>query len=127
MLCIACIFIRGSKLQAMLTSQLRGIELSILKKMCLEQLEGMSKKRIIAILNGKITLEFLYPEKRKILTILGEDMDESSDTSDYSDEEMPVAKANNTSGESHPETLTLSNYWIFNKPQSLIYTFSKIN
>ena len=45
--------IRGPKLRAMLTSVLKDIDLTSLKLLCLEQLEGMSKKRIRAILAGE--------------------------------------------------------------------------
>merc|ERR1712226_583414 len=45
--------IRGPKLRAMLTSVLKDIDLTELKLLCLEQLEGMSKKRIRAILAGQ--------------------------------------------------------------------------
>ena len=36
-----------------MTSQLRDLDLETLQKLCLEQLEGMSKKRILHILAGK--------------------------------------------------------------------------
>ena len=45
--------IRGAKMRAMLTSVLKDIDLTELKLLCLEQLEGMSKKRIRAILAGQ--------------------------------------------------------------------------
>ena len=45
--------IHGPKLQAMLTSVLKDIDLDELKELCLEQLEGMSKKRIRSILSGQ--------------------------------------------------------------------------
>ena len=45
--------IRGPKLRAMLTSVLKDIDLTELKLLCLEQLEGMSKTRIRAILAGE--------------------------------------------------------------------------
>ena len=44
--------IKGAKLKAMLTSNLKGLEMAELKDLCLEQLEGMSKKRIRYILAG---------------------------------------------------------------------------
>ena len=43
----------SAKLKAMLTSSLRDLELSELKLLCLDQLEGLSKKRIKYILAGK--------------------------------------------------------------------------
>ena len=45
--------IKGPKLRAMLTSVLKDIDLTELKLLCLEQLEGMSKTRIRAILAGE--------------------------------------------------------------------------
>ncbi len=45
--------IRGAKLRAMLTSTLRDVGMSELKRLCLEELEGMSKKRIKCILKGR--------------------------------------------------------------------------
>ena len=45
--------IRGAKLQAMLTSALRDLDVAELKSLCLEQLEGMSRKRIKCILKGE--------------------------------------------------------------------------
>ena len=44
--------IKGAKLKAMLTSTLRDIPLEELKTLCLEQLEGMSKKRIRYLIAG---------------------------------------------------------------------------
>ena len=46
--------IKGAKLAAMLTSSLRELELEELKTLCLDQLEGMSKKRIKCILAGNL-------------------------------------------------------------------------
>ena len=45
--------IKGAKLKAMLTSSLRDIPLEELKTLCLEQVEGMSKKRIRYLIAGK--------------------------------------------------------------------------
>jgi hypothetical protein len=44
--------IKGPKLKAMLTSTLRDIPVDQLKALCMEQLDGMSKKRIRYILAG---------------------------------------------------------------------------
>ena len=70
--------IRGPKLKAMLTSTLRDIPVSELKSLCLEQLEGMSRKRIRYILAGK-------------------EMEDSSATEDDDDDE-----------EERPETMVLA-------------------
>ncbi len=45
--------IRGAKLRAMMTSALRDLDLNDLKELCLEELEGMSRKRIRCILRGE--------------------------------------------------------------------------
>ena len=45
--------IKDAKLKAMLTSTLRDIPLEELKALCLEQLEGMSKKRIRYLIAGR--------------------------------------------------------------------------
>ena len=45
--------VHGPKLQAMLTSVLKDIDVDELKELCLEQLEGMSKKRIRSVLSGQ--------------------------------------------------------------------------
>jgi hypothetical protein len=60
--------IRGAKLRAMLTSSLREMSVGELKDACLQELEGMSKKRIRCVLRG-------------------EEMLESSDTEDDEDED----------------------------------------
>ena len=60
--------IRGAKLRAMLTSVLKDFDVGEIKELCLEQLEGMSKKRIKCILSGQA-------------------MDESSATEDDDDDE----------------------------------------
>jgi len=49
--------IRGPKLRAMLTSSLKEMTLIELKEACLEELEGMSRKRIKCVLNGEDMLE----------------------------------------------------------------------
>ena len=67
--------IHGPKLQAMLTSVLKDIGVDELKELCLQQLEGMSKKRIRSILAG-------------------EAMDESSDTEDENEEEEQEQEPN---------------------------------
>ncbi|XP_071538077.1 uncharacterized protein [Panulirus ornatus] len=46
--------IRGSKLEAMLPPVLKGIPLKELKKLCLHELRGMSKKRILCCINGQV-------------------------------------------------------------------------
>ncbi|XP_045613612.1 axoneme-associated protein mst101(2) [Procambarus clarkii] len=46
--------IRGSKLEAMLPPVLRSIPLKELKKLCLHELRGMSKKRILCCINGVV-------------------------------------------------------------------------
>ena len=45
--------VKGPKLRAMLTSELKDIDSDELKQLCLEQLEGMSKKRIKSVLAGQ--------------------------------------------------------------------------
>jgi hypothetical protein len=44
---------KGAKLRAMLTSSLKNLDEEELFKPCLEQLKGMSKKRIHYVLAGK--------------------------------------------------------------------------
>ena len=44
--------IKGNKLRAMMTSQLRDLDMDTLKTLCFEQLEGMSRKRILHIIAG---------------------------------------------------------------------------
>ncbi|XP_053645768.2 myb-like protein X [Cherax quadricarinatus] len=46
--------IRGSKLEAMLPPILRNIPVKELKKLCLHELRGMSKKRILCCINGQV-------------------------------------------------------------------------
>ena len=46
--------IKGAKLEAMLSSTLKGLDKDQLKTLCLEQLEGMSRKRIKCILAGNL-------------------------------------------------------------------------
>ncbi|KAK7066859.1 Caspase activity and apoptosis inhibitor 1 [Halocaridina rubra] len=45
--------IRGPKLEGMMPPVLRSIPLNELKKLCLHELRGMSKKRILCIINGQ--------------------------------------------------------------------------
>ncbi len=63
--------IRGAKLRAMLTSTLRDLRLDELKALCLQELEGMSRRRIRAVLRG-------------------EEMEESSNTEDDDEEDKEV-------------------------------------
>ncbi|XP_059092229.1 trichohyalin-like [Tigriopus californicus] len=60
--------VKGAKFKAMLTSTLRNLDPERLKALFLEQLEGMSKKRIKYVLAGQ-------------------EMDESSETEDEADED----------------------------------------
>lgn len=45
--------VKGAKFKAMLTSTLRNVDPDKLKRLLLEQLEGMSKKRIKYVLAGE--------------------------------------------------------------------------
>eukprot|EP00095_Tigriopus_kingsejongensis_P009127 maker-scaffold595_size129005-snap-gene-0.19 protein:Tk09127 transcript:maker-scaffold595_size129005-snap-gene-0.19-mRNA-1 annotation:"glutamic acid-rich protein" len=63
--------VQGAKFRAMLTTTLKHIEFEELKAMFLEQLEGMSKKRIKYVLAGQR-------------------MDESSNTEDEDEDEEPL-------------------------------------
>lgn len=60
--------IKGAKLRAMLTSVLKDMDVEEVKRLCLQQLEGMSRKRIKYVLAGK-------------------ELDESSATEDDEDED----------------------------------------
>jgi hypothetical protein len=44
--------LRGTKLRAMLPTALKDLHQEELKRLCLEELEGMSKKRIVHVLAG---------------------------------------------------------------------------
>ncbi len=67
--------IRGAKLRAMMTSALRDLDLDDLKELCLEELEGMSRKRIRCILRGErcncfagvevLELKIIYNQARR--------------------------------------------------------------
>ncbi|XP_063841783.1 serine/arginine repetitive matrix protein 2-like [Scylla paramamosain] len=46
--------IRGSKLEAMLPPVLKSIPVKELKRLCLHELRGMSKKRILCCINGQV-------------------------------------------------------------------------
>lgn len=61
--------VKGAKFKAMLTSTLRNVDPDKLKRLLLEQLEGMSKKRIKYVLAGQ-------------------EMEESSDTEDDADDDF---------------------------------------
>ena len=76
--------IRGPKLRAMLTSVLKDIDLTELKLLCLEQLEGMSKTRIRAILAG-------------------EEMEDSSATED--DEDIKLETGNESANNGNKEDI----------------------
>ena len=52
-LCQVFSVIKGAKLKAMLTSSLKDLDKRELKALCLEELEGMSKRRIRCILKGE--------------------------------------------------------------------------
>ena len=74
--------INGPKLRAMLTSVLRDVDMTELKRLCLTELEGMSKKRIRHILAGKEMLESSNTED-------DEDDDEGHGTEDLFQPKKP--------------------------------------
>ena len=82
--------IKGAKLRAMLTSGLKDLPTAELKELCLEQLEGMSAKRIRYVLAGNGTILRSYLTVSTLATnflLQGKDLDESSATEDDEDDD----------------------------------------
>ncbi|TRY68748.1 hypothetical protein TCAL_02497 [Tigriopus californicus] len=83
--------VKGAKFKAMLTSTLRNLDPERLKALFLEQLEGMSKKRIKYVLagNDSVIFSFVFDQllNLKLCCGSGQEMDESSETEDEADED----------------------------------------
>ncbi|KAG7172831.1 uncharacterized protein DDB_G0287625-like [Homarus americanus] len=82
--------IRGSKLEAMLPPVLRGIPVKELKKLCLHELRGMSKKRILCCINGQMMEGSSGSD---------EDEEEDKEEQDKAAREEVKSQENNTKGD----------------------------